>query len=99
MSQIDKLAFQIANDLKRIKTRRQNRYKVTIIKIEKLEASLTSNLKQIKSRQSEREDKICCVCYDGEATCKLNCIHRLCSQCFPLCNGICTFCRAINFQN
>ena len=44
MSQIEKLSFQIANDLKQIKTRRQNRYKVTMINIEKLGANLTRNL-------------------------------------------------------
>ena len=92
MSQIDKLAFQIANDLKQIKTRRQNRYKVTMIKIEKLEANLTSNLKQIENRRKEREDKICGVCYDCEATCKLDCVHKLCDPCYPMMDK-CPFCR------
>ena len=40
MNQIEKIAIQIANDLKQIKTRRQNRYKVTMINIEKLGANL-----------------------------------------------------------
>ena len=50
MSQIDKLAIQIANDLnlKQIKTRRQNRYNVTMIKIEKLGANITRDLQLIK---------------------------------------------------
>ena len=41
LSQIEQLAIQIANDLKQIKTRRQNSYKVTMINIEKLGANLT----------------------------------------------------------
>ena len=92
MSQIEKLAFQIANDLKQIKTRRQNRYKVTMIKIEKLEANLTSHLKQIEKRRNERDDKICGVCYDCEATCRLDCVHKLCDRCYPMLNK-CPFCR------
>jgi hypothetical protein len=73
MSQIEKIAIQIANDLKQIKPRRQNRFAVTMVKIEKLEANMTRHLKQIEKRREEREDKICGVCYDCEATCKLDC--------------------------
>jgi hypothetical protein len=92
MSQIDKIAFQIANDLKQIKTQRQNRYKVIMVKIEKLGANLTRHLKLIEKRQQERADKICGVCYDCEATCKLNCIHKLCERCYPMMEK-CPFCR------
>jgi hypothetical protein len=92
MSQIEKIAIQIANDLKQIKTRRQNRYIKTMTNIEKLEANITSNLKQIEKRREEREDKICGVCYDCEATCKLDCVHKLCDKCYPKMDS-CPFCR------
>ena len=95
MNQIEKIAFQIANDLKQIKTRRQTRYKMTMINIETLEANITGNLKQIEKRRKEREeDKTCGVCYDCEATCKLNCVHKLCERCYPMMDK-CPFCRNI----
>ena len=62
--------------------------------IEKLEANITSNLKQIEKRREEREDKICGVCYDCEATCKLDCVHKLCEKCYPKMDS-CPFCRKI----
>ena len=52
----------------------------------------TKELNIIKDRIQEREDKLCGVCYDEEATCKLNCVHKLCSTCFPMTDK-CPFCR------
>jgi len=92
MNQIEKIAFQIANGLKQIKAQRQNRYKVIMVKIEKLEANITRHLKLIEKRQQERADKICGVCYDCEATCKLDCVHKLCDKCYPKMDS-CPFCR------
>ena len=103
MSQIEKIAIQIANDLKQIKTRRvralrkhslseQNRFAVTMVEIEKLEANMTRHLKQIEKIREEREDKICGICYDCEATCKLDCVHKLCEKCYPKMDS-CPFCR------
>jgi hypothetical protein len=71
--------------------------------IEMLEANITSNLKQIEKRvcarrkhslreRNERDDKICGVCYDCEATCKLDCVHKLCEKCYPKMDS-CPFCR------
>ena len=73
MSQIEKIAIQIANDLKQIRNTTAKKIYKTMTNIEKLEANITSNLKQIEKRREEREDKICGVCYDCEATCKLDC--------------------------
>jgi hypothetical protein len=61
--------------------------------LNKLQNKTNKELNIIKDRIQEREDKLCGVCYDEEATCKLNCVHKLCSHCFPMCNGICPFCR------
>ena len=92
MSEVEKIAFQIANDLKQIKTQRQNRYKVIMVKIEKLGANLARHLKLIEKRQQERADKICGVCYDCEATCRLDCMHKICERCYPMMDK-CPFCR------
>ena len=46
----------------------------------------------MKDRIQEREDKLCGVCYDEEATCKLNCLYKSCSHCFPM-TDTCPFCR------
>ena len=60
LSQIEKIAIHIANDLK------QYRYKKTMTNIEKLEANITRDPTQTEGRRKEREeDKICDVCYDS----------------------------------
>ena len=62
--------------------------------IKELERQIAKELKIIKHRIQEREDKLCGVCYDCEATYKLsNCVHKLCVRCVPSCNNICPFCR------
>ena len=62
--------------------------------IKKLERQIAKELDIIKHRIQEREDKLCGVCYDCEATYKLsNCVHKLCVRCVPSCNNICPFCR------
>ena len=35
---------------------------------------------------------MCGVCYDCEATCKLDCVHKLCERCYPMMDK-CPFCR------
>ena len=52
--------------------------------LNKLQNKTNKELNIIKDRIQEREDKLCGVCYDEEATCKLNCVHKLCSNCFPM---------------
>ena len=62
--------------------------------IKKLERQIAKELEIINLRIQEREDKLCGVCYDCEATYKLsNCVHKLCVRCVPSCNNICPFCR------
>ena len=58
----------------------------------KLENQLTQHCTIIAERRKGREDKLCGVCYDSEATCQLNCVHKLCETCFGECEA-CPFCR------
>ena len=60
--------------------------------VDRLSNKYNKHLKIIKDMIQEREDKICGVCYDQEANCKLNCIHRLCHKCVKHINK-CPFCR------
>ena len=49
-------------------------------------------LKLIQQRREEREDKICGVCYDCQATCKVDCSHKVCQHCYTKMDS-CPFCR------
>jgi len=60
--------------------------------VRKLEVQVDRELKQIQLRKQEREDKLCGVCFNREAICKLNCPHKLCNRCYPML-VTCPFCR------
>ena len=49
--------------------------------LEALQNKTNKELNLIKDRIQEREDKLCGVCYDEEATCKLACIYKSCKKC------------------
>ena len=93
MSYIRKLEIVIKNEMQKYNKMKIQRFSLNMKYLNKLQNKTNKELNIIKDRIQEREDKLCGVCYDEEATCKLNCVHKLCSHCFPMCNGICPFCR------
>jgi hypothetical protein len=66
--------------------------------VDRLSNAYNTHLFKIKELIQERNDKICGVCYDLEADCKLNCVHKLCKECVCRVNK-CPFCRVAYHQN
>ena len=91
MNYIRKLEIVIRTEMQKYKKMKIQRFSLNMKYLDKLQNKTNKEVKIIKDRIQEREDKLCGVCYDEEATCKLKCVHKLCSHCFPMCNGICTF--------
>jgi len=93
MSHIRKLEIVIKNEMQKYNKLKIQRFSLNLKYLNKLQHKTNKELNIINLRVQEREDRLRGVCYDEEATCKLNCVHKLCSHCFPMCNGICPFCR------
>jgi hypothetical protein len=60
--------------------------------IEQAENNVQTLKEQFTKYKEKTEDKLCGVCYDLEATCKLNCVHRVCKECAERIDK-CPFCR------
>ena len=52
------------------------RFSLNMEYLNTLQHKSKNDLNIIKDRIQEREDRVCGVCYDEEATCKLTCIHK-----------------------
>ena len=84
MSYIRKPGIVIRNEMQTYNKLKVHRFSLNMKYLNRLQIKTNKDVNIIEDRILEREDKLCGVCYDEEATCKLNCIHKLCSNCFPM---------------
>ena len=75
MSYIRKLEIVIRTEMRKYNKLKIQRFSLNMKYLNKLHHKTNKELNIIKDRIQEREDKLCGVCYDEEATCKLNCVH------------------------
>ena len=92
MNYIRKLEIVIKHEMQKYNKMNIQRFSLNMKYLHKLQNKTDKELNLIKDRIQEREGELCGVCYDEEATCKLNCVHKLCSHCFPMTDK-CTVCR------
>ena len=92
MSYIRKLEIVIKNEMQKYNKLKIQRFSLNMKYLNKLQNKTNKDLNLIEDRIQEREDKLCGVCYDEEATCKLSCVHKLCKKCTLHVNR-CPFCR------
>ena len=92
MSYIRKLEIVIRTEMQKYNKLKIQRFSLNMKYLNKLQNKTNKELNIIKDRIQEREDKLCGVCYDEDATCKLNCVHKLCKKCALHVNR-CPFCR------
>ena len=69
MSYIRKLEIVIKHEMHKYDNMIQ-RFSLNMKYLNKLQKRTNNELSVIKDRMQEREDKLCGVCYDEEATCK-----------------------------